>query len=289
MAIGNATALIAGLARNCERALPETLRRLDQFRDTFSRVKYVIVTNDSDDRTESLLRSWSEQHGDVVVNTLDGLCAAFPQRTARIAFARNSYILELQREEARGVHYDFLLVADLDGVNANLVSDPMFTDALERAPSDWGALFANQRKAYYDIWALRHPTWCPGDCWAEVRAARGSLLRHLPFRKADAIKRLVSARQVKIEPSEPPIMVESAFGGFGIYRTAYLNGAVYDGIGDDGAEVCEHVAFNAAVRKNGAELYIHPAMLNDVPTEHLHTGGSGKSSTPWLDNSFRSA
>lgn len=284
MAISDAAALIAGLARNCEGALPRTLRRLDQFRDTFSRVKYVIVTNDSDDRTESLLRSWSEQHGDVVVITLDGLCAKLPQRTARIAFARNSYILELQRDEARGVHYDFLLVADLDGVNENLVSDPTFTNVLERAPSDWGALFANQRAAYYDIWALRHPTWSPGDCWAEVSAAQGRLLRNFPFRKARAIERSVSARQVKIEPSEAPISVDSAFGGFGIYRTPYLKGAVYYGVGDDGAEVCEHVAFNSFVKKNGAELYIHPALLNDAPIEHLYTSRRAKLLRPWLSN-----
>lgn len=85
---------------------------------------------------------------------------------------------------------------------------------------------------------------------------------------------------MKIDPGHGPIEVDSAFGGFGIYKTSSLCDAWYSGRDSSGREVCEHVAFNFGVRRSGAKLYVMPALLNDAAVEHL-APGSGATERPW--------
>mgnify|MGYP003327104484 CR=1 FL=1 len=54
------------------------------------------------------------------------------------------------------------------------------TSAHRPSPDDIAAVCANASPRYYDIWALRHRTWCPSDCWQDCqlpsRMFFGSLL-----------------------------------------------------------------------------------------------------------------
>jgi hypothetical protein len=275
------SALVAGLARNCAPALPKTLSRLDDMCGSFRAIEYIVVTNDSHDQTMSILHEWSDQRANVLIVCLDGLAGAVSHRTVRLSIARNIYLRELQRRTEGLCGPDLLVVADLDGVNSNLITGSEFERAIAAAPAEWGAIFANQRLGYYDIWALRHPTWSPDDCWARVKAIR----RPFFFRRSHSKRTIahnVWFKQVRIDPSETPIEVESAFGGFAIYRTRYLENAWYGGIDEAGNEVCEHVAFNAAVSRNGGRLFITPCLLNDAPQEHLCYQYSGGTAKPWL-------
>lgn len=68
------------------------------------------------------------------------------------------------------------------------------------------------------------------------------------------------------------IEIDSAFGGFAIYRRNWFDLVGYVGVADDGEEVCEHVSFNTALRRNGAKLYINPQQNNaelTLDTQHL--------------------
>lgn len=269
------TALIAGTARNCAAHLPRTLRMLDELRRSFVTATTVLVTNDSSDNTPSLLHAWASERENASIIVMDGLAEAVPQRTVRLALARNMYLRELRNQNPP---CDLLIVADLDGVNDQLACGHDLERAIMSAPERWGALFANQRNAYYDIWALRHPAWCPVDCWAAIRRDKWPILNR--FRRNAALDRHVWSRQVFIPPSVAPIEVDSAFGGFGIYRTAFLERAWYGGLARSFEEISEHVPFNEKVRRNGARLYIHPGILNDGPLEHLGVL-SGRQSRPW--------
>ena len=260
MAIGK-RALVVGAARNCAEGLKASLPRLERLQHSFEHVKYVIVTNDSTDGTHDILRDWSKRVPGVELVCLDGLIYSAPNRTARLAIIRNIYLSELWRKDEP---FDYLVVADLDGLNESLIDEPAFSQAVNAAPPDWSALFANQRGDYYDIWALRHPTWSPDDCIAQMkRYARKWrwLLTKRGAMKA-AARKYVLPRQKLIDPSSPPIAVDSAFGGFGIYKTDALNGAYYVGLNAKGREICEHVSFHKAIKSNGGQLYVLPSLLN---------------------------
>lgn len=283
------SALICGLARQCGDAMSKSLQHIEALRKSFSASEVIFVTNDSTDTTENNLREWCKSSPGSVVLSVDGLIGALPSRTDRIAAARNFYLLELKNRISAGLHYDLVIVIDLDGVNDNLIDGPEFLDALSGPPADWAAVFANQRQAYYDIWALRHETWCPSDCWKEVRAAAHRVSRWAPrglrgrFNEYAAEKakvRFVGIRQIHIPQDSPPIRVESAFGGIGIYRTSWLSDLWYGGRDNDGNSICEHVILNQQIHRRGGKLYILPQLLNDTPVDHLQPG-AGSNDRPW--------
>ena len=257
------SALVAGAARNCGAGLRSTLARLERLRASFSPVKFVIVTNDSTDGTDAILRDWAHTVPDAHIVSLDGLATITHSRTARLAIARNAYLSVLDEDLRKGRKHDLLVVADLDGLNAGLVEEPEFSAAVHSAPAGWAGIFANSRGIYYDIWALRHPAWSPNDCWQQVRKAKRRLFGRKAA-KAAAIKEYIHKRKIIVDPSSPPIAVESAFGGFGIYRTEAVRGATYVGLDLSGCELCEHVAFNQAIRAAGGDLYIVPSLLTDT-------------------------
>jgi hypothetical protein len=196
-----------------------------------------------------------------------------------MALLRNVCLLELRRRMSAGRTFDLMIVFDFDGVNENLITTGKeFCELLSRAPNDWGAVFANQRQAYYDVWALRHSSWCPEDCWQQVhqylQPQHHRIVQKLLLRRSSqaAVEQYVGRRQVRIAPGESPIEVESAFGGIGIYKTSLLGKAWYAGRDTAGREVCEHVAFNLGIRQAGAKLYVMPGLLNDAPVGHLAPG-----------------
>jgi hypothetical protein len=256
-------AVIVGCARNCEVFLPAVLQNVGTIGNLYSKVAFVFVENDSADNTRKILQEWQNQCLCSSLICLDGLALQVRQRTARLAIARNAYM------EALNCHhfgdYDHLIVLDFDDVNTGTISQTALIAAIQFLEScDCNAaVFANQLP-YYDIWALRHDTWCPGDCWAEVENRPAYLPRHR------AVERYLTNRQVTIFPNAPPVSVRSAFGGLGIYKIDFVRAARYVGLRPNGTEVCEHVAFNEAVLRAGGVLHIFPALLNQVPPEHIH-------------------
>ncbi|MGV1869918.1 hypothetical protein [Agrobacterium rosae] len=261
-------ALIVGAARNCAPGLEKTLPRLERFQESFDQVDYFFVTNDSEDATQEVLMNWASDKPNVEIMALEHLAKNVPQRTARLAVVRNICLSRLQSCLENGINYDYFIVIDLDGVNADLVNEPSFSSAIINAPPDWSALFANQRTKYYDIWALRHNEWCPGDCWQDVKAASRGFFRRKSRRRA-AVSKFVTNRQINIPKDAYPVPVNSAFGGLGIYRAKFLEGGFYVGLTENGREICEHVSFHSMIKKDAAMLYILPHLLNDAPLEHV--------------------
>lgn len=280
---GTIDCFIGGLARECADALPDSLRSLDNLARCFRQADMVTVTNDSTDGTSEFLARWAAGSRSKTLLRAEGIAESVTCRTDRLATLRNFYLLEMRRRIEAGRRFDLMIVFDCDGVNGNFDLLPeAICDAIAAAPNDWCALFANQRDAYYDIWALRHPKWCPGDCWQQVREATRFAPR--PFRRratATAIERYIGMRQVRIRPDESAIAVHSAFGGLGIYKVSALDDAWYCGRNGMGNEVCEHVAFHSCIARHGGKLYIAPRLLNDAPPEHL-AQGSGSDARPWL-------
>jgi hypothetical protein len=67
----------------------------------------------------------------------------------------------------------------------------------------------------------------------------------------------VPLRNIDFTKSKGWLEVESAFGGFGLYKgTAYRN-TRYSGQ-EHGQEICEHVVLHRNMRTDKARLYINP-------------------------------
>jgi hypothetical protein len=84
-----------------------------------------------------------------------------------------------------------------------------------------------------------------------------------------AITFSIRSRMLKISKKSEWIKVDSAFGGFAIYKSKFLlMENYYKGLDDNGKIVCEHVSFHKKLTEYGARIYINPAMINTKYTDH---------------------
>jgi len=251
--------LIVGLARDCEHVISSEVQTIDDAFSSAKSVQWLIIESDSSDNTTTVLKSMSEKLSLRYVS-LGRLRDRLNKRTERIAECRNRYIEAITNDDDYA-HIDFVVVADLDGVNCDLTSEAVIS--CWQMEEDWDACFANQSEPYYDIWALRHETWSPNDCWAMHKF----LIQH-GKNHFDALNASVYSRMIKIKESNKPIKVKSAFGGIGIYKKCLFEESNYFGLTADGGELCEHVSFHESLHAKGRVLYINPKLINCGWNEH---------------------
>jgi glycosyltransferase involved in cell wall biosynthesis len=255
------TLLITGVARNCAATLAATVQRLTAACAAFQTVRWLVVESDSSDGTVAVLQQLAQTVPGFEYRSLGALAPQMAERTERLAFCRNVYLDHLRQLNAAagGSSVPYMVVADLDGVNDALTPEALLSCW---ARSDWAVCCANQRGLYYDIWALRHPQWCPGDCWEESR-----FLEQHSGNAGSARKAAVYGRMVNIPPQSDWLPVQSAFGGLAVYRTSSLHHARYVGLTSEGRPVCEHVAFHARILVQGGPIFINPQLINADTTE----------------------
>jgi hypothetical protein len=190
--------------------------------------------------------------------TLGNLEQKIPNRIERISYCRNQYLEALKTEKYSTVEY--LVVSDLDGVNSLLNSSAVESCWIR---DDWAAVTANQSAPYYDIYALRHPTWSPNDCWEFERQLRQQ------GKDLDSAREIaVYSRQIVIRIDDKWIEVGSAFGGLGIYKVKFLKDCLYSPTNQSGSVVCEHVALSQQIQANGGNIYINPRLINSAWNPH---------------------
>ncbi len=264
--------IFAGTAQNCALFLPAVFSNIDKMASLASEVAYVFVENDSTDETKDVLNRWGTGRANFNLINMDGL-DAIPIRTLRLEIARNSYI-EFIKTFKDYREYDLVIILDMDDDGAH----PIELSKVEHAINflcerpDRAAVFANQLGKYIDVWALRHAKLCPGDAWEE-------LIDYMIKNKVtpdEARAQTFDKRVQCFAPTMPPIEVESAFGGLGIYKVNYIKNNPNQYLGskvkalptDSGLldivrqEVCEHVHFNHGIRAIGGQLFIMPSLIN---------------------------
>ena len=80
---------------------------------------------------------------------------------------------------------------------------------------------------------------------------------------------------IKINSSSKLIEVDSAFGGFAIYKKSDIPAeARYIGLSKNGGEVCEHISFHYSIKKNQGSIFINPKLVIG-PSPYAHTKYSG--------------
>ncbi len=277
--------LVLGCAQNCAEPLPAVIANIIRLQAMFAASEVLVLENDSTDATADHLRHWTRQGPGVNAFSLPGLNECLPQKTERLAHLRNAGLAWL-RQRRRLHPQSLLLVLDLDEVNAEPWDLQAFTQVLAWFASQHqaAAVFANQRQLYYDLWALRHPSLCPDDLWERQMDLH---LQQPQLSDADLLEAVLANRRLAFAPQAAPIAVDSAFGGLGFYSGAWLQRlpqAAYAGSrcrwihAQRGPRLirwqcAEHVAFHAHLRQAGAELWIHPALINgSVPELRLNPG-----------------
>ena len=251
--------IVAGVARNCGQTIESELETIRSALQPLGKTKFLIIESDSSDNTVEVLERLESTLENFRFFSLGRLADRFSKRTERIAYCRNIYLEEI-KENSEYHQATYVLIADLDGIVRELGTSAVVS-CFEKEIV-WSACCANQKHAYYDIWALRHPTWSPNDCWVQFNF----LKKYLPERDARFVS--VWSRMININEKEDWIEVDSAFGGLALYKKDIFVKGKYVGLDEEGKEVCEHVTFNEIIRKNGGKIFINPGLIINSKSGH---------------------
>lgn len=256
--------LITGIVRNIEATIEKDLKTLKEALSPLGKLHWFLVESDSSDGSCTTLEALSRTEEGFSYKSLGQLQKPGMPRTVAMASSRNEYLREI-RENLHFQKIDYVVVSDFNQLN-----DRLTYGAIESCfvRSDWDACFANQAGRYYDIWALRHPIWSPNDCWEQLKFYR----KYTKFPEK-ALRNSVGSRMIHIPKGSEWIQVESAFGGFGIYKREALLQGEYVGSKFDGTPVCEHVPFHTNLIQSGLKLFINPDLINTKSTDHSQRTG----------------
>ncbi|CAF1187573.1 unnamed protein product [Adineta ricciae] len=246
--------IVTACARDVAKFLPEFRRNIEDIVSIFEDYRVLIGESDSKDATREYLTKWSVKNPKIQQYTYGNLTRTFStRRTDRIAYCRN-HLLTTAREKQWITRAQFLLVVDIDVNGNSILSSDKFLTNFHYDLNQWGAMTASQTHLYYDIWALRSSI-VDYDCWKAVsKYPRNSDIAHKIF---------IDVHRKPIPKDHPLIPVQSAFGGFAVYQTRYLQDCRYDSFDAEFSYgKCEHVIFNECVSRNGGKIFVNPAFQN---------------------------
>jgi hypothetical protein len=250
---------VVGIVRNVQGDLKTDIDRIKSSLSDFAKIRWFLVESDSSDLSVDALEAASQSEENFHYISLGNLEERFGSRTERMAFARNRYLHELTDNSVFN-SVTYVVIADFNNLNSQISRDSIRSCW---SHNDWDVCTANQSGKYYDIWALRHQLWSPNDCW-EQHAFYRKFMRN----PEKALFVALHSRMIHIPEDSEWIEVESAFGGFAIYKKDHLLRARYLGIKSDGQVVCEHVLMHEQMRLEGSRIFLNPRMINMDYTDH---------------------
>jgi hypothetical protein len=243
--------LLVGTVRDSFMNVEREYRHISGILNSLGNVRTFLVESDSIDGTVKVLEEMSRRYNDFDFLSLGKMDEEIPNRYERIAFCREKY-LDYFKENS--IDYDFVVVADFDGMNHDLTLSKV--EASLSQMNDWDALFANQGDRYYDIGALRHEFWSPNNCFETYEWA----VRNMNV--SDARDLSINSRMIRINPAAPIIKVESAYGGFGVYKSLAFAQGTYIGRDSRNEPLLDFVCFNTILSGKGFRLGIDPQLIN---------------------------
>ena len=263
--------VLVGTISNVAGNLRSDLIKVINALSTLDVIQTFLVESDSNDATLSILEGLRKEIENFNFVSLGNLGLEIPDRIHRIRHCRNVYVQEI-RNMLEMSDIDYVVVADLDGMNSRISSDAI-QSSFNR--DDWAAVLANQRGGYYDVLALRHPTWCPQDVLVDLRNEQSlientaipwqSFIRRVRRRVAydRARKKAIYSRMIKIKHDEGWVEVNSGFGGLGIYKASVFKSFDYSLLEGDLDFESEHVALSKRIINDGQKIFINPKMINN--------------------------
>lgn len=270
--------VFAGCARNCSNFLQKVLENIEFYSSFFSESYIVIVENGSTDRTKEILKDNKNKKN---IFLFEDDLNKLPYRGQRLEKARN-LIIETIKKNKNLFSCDLFIMLDLDDIGTYRIEEKNILDSIKFlfSKEEIGGVFANQLGTYYDMWTLRDQKYCKNDFWVEVLQFlinnKNSKDKISKTNIEEVKKNIIDKKTYSFEKNHAPIKVESAFGGFGIYKMKYVlkNNRKYEGtqivdlISKDQKRLkvkyqkCEHVNFNQGFIDQNLELYILPNLIN---------------------------
>lgn len=254
----NSEIAVVGIVKDIEKTLIKDIARIETALSSFNSVKWFLVESNSHDNSVNLMRNIRKGKPNFRFISIEDP-GEFTSRIPGMTKARNRYLEELRTNS----YFDeckFVAVVDLNNLN-DLISEKSVLSCFVR--DDWDVCCANQKGRYYDIWALRHPLWSPNDCWQQHE-----FLRRYMKNPEKALFASIHSRMIRIPQSSEWIQVDSAFGGFAIYKRDAILNASYKAIDSNNKIICEHVSLHSDITNNGGRIYINPRLINTRTTDH---------------------
>lgn len=260
--------VISGLIREGENKISSIRKFCENIGSNFQEYHVLIVENDSTDKTRQKLLEWQSETPDLVtilgcgVNARQCLMKTKfyrnheedSNRISALAHLRNIY---LDHTKSHFSHYDYLIVCDFD------LYARVHIQGLEEAfqfistESKCNAVSANSR---------RNPSKLDNS---ESLLEYYDQFAYLPLKKEfgfDNIKMKhqwddIVKKTVRYNVGDTPYEVQSAFGGFTIYKIKPLliSEVKYNSF-PEGKIGCEHVYFHQHI----SGVYFHPSLLVEI-------------------------
>lgn len=278
----NKKIVICGGMRDGMAHLGNLFENLSYIQTYFERSHIIVFENDSQDETGNILEDlkreepYYQSHLTLLRET--GVDVRFPLRTHRLAYIRNRLVEHVLQYHSDA---DYLLMIDMDEVNSSTEDFyETFPKIFQYDDAIWDVQTINQKKHYYDIWALRKRGIIEFDCWEEfTRSFAEGIPPAISLREAprltttnreEAHHRFIGRFQTPYPPRRGLIPVISSFGGAGIYQMDLIRRAFptasYVGFSQQNRfnrETCEHVPFHEALTDGfGARIFINPEWIN---------------------------
>tara|TARA_B100001093_G_C26854013_1_gene1026521 strand:+ start:4586 stop:5413 length:828 start_codon:yes stop_codon:yes gene_type:complete len=199
--------LICGCVKNCEQYLDNVFKNIEKIQKLFIKSKILISFDISNDFSLKRLIELKKNFDiDIIINK-DPLTNC---RTVNIERARNKILNKIYNEYS---DYEYFIMIDMDDVSAK----PIYIESLIHGLNnheEWDALFFNNQN-YYDFWAL-----CIDDFQYSLWHSNN------PKLLINEMNRILKNKFNNINNNEF-LHCESAFGGFGIYKTNCFSNCIY--------------------------------------------------------------
>ena len=257
----NEKILICGVAKNVERALPNTIKSIETLGENFLDYTVIIYENNSHDRTKEILNNWQANNPKVIFIsenvTSERLRAEsamkLEYRIESIARARN-IVLNLAMKSCFD-DYAYVIMADLD------FSEPWdianILDTIIHPEQEWDAVFAN---GSYDLFAFRSPEFPIGY----------ELIGPMYWWKLIEFKQIIKDSE-SFNPSHSWKPVYTAFGGLGIYKRESMRGChYYSYVTKDLEVVTQKWLERAALDPSTPYLKEYQMLLTSLPIYNLY-------------------
>jgi len=256
--------VIGILARDCARALQGNIPAVEELGSYFKEYHIVIYENDSIDETKKILTEW-QQHNSKVILVMENhqACMSIPQednpypdksiyRIQRMINCRNRLLEETKKLSAP----DLWCLIDIDIEHFNPRS---VVEAIERAPADWGGLFANGA-IYMQYSDHVQADFIQRDSYAYVDEGVDPL-KSKCWGIDHNFHQVTGARMTWKLRKHPFLSCYSAFNGIGVYRWEAIKDETYHVMQTPELKAfqacfCEHVPFNLSVIQKGYRNYI---------------------------------